>query len=227
MTLAGSSFHDPWLVWATALMLPWALLFTAQPGLRRPMLSASALTAPLGLTEPLFVPAYWNPPTRFGQAQRTGFDRGSLVFGSAIGGLGVAGYRALAAVPLTVLEHRARSSPRHRWHLLALASPVLVFVALIALSWNPIHPAILAMGAGAAATVLCRPDLWRIALLGGGVFLGLYGAFLLWRKWLWPGDTRRCGTSAPCLHGGRQACHSRSSCSALHSASTGPVCAST
>ena len=34
---------------------------------------ASTLTAPLGLTEPLFVPAHWNPASAFDLAHRTGF----------------------------------------------------------------------------------------------------------------------------------------------------------
>lgn len=187
MNLTDPSFRYTWLMWAAAFMLPWALLFIGRPALRRPMLWASALTAPFGLTEPLFVPAYWNPPSLFDLAQRTGFDVESLIFCYAIGGLGVAAYRALAPVPLRRLNHHARSSPRHRWHLLALASPFFVFTTLLALRWNPIYPGILAMFSGAATTVLCRPDLWRNTLFGGGVFLALYAVFLLGLKWLWPG----------------------------------------
>lgn len=187
MALASPAFRYTWLLWASAFLLPWALLFLTRPMLRRPMLWASALTAPFGLTEPLFVPAYWNPPSLFDLAQRTGFDVESLIFCFAIGGLGVAAYRAVAQAPLRHLDHHARSSPRHRWHLLALASPILVFAALIVLVWNPIYPGILALVAGATATVLCRPDLWRNTLFGGGVFLALYAVFLLGLKLLWPG----------------------------------------
>ena len=187
VSLNDPSFRYTWLIWASAFMLPWALLFIARPALCRPMLWASALTAPFGLTEPLFVPAYWNPPSLFALAQRTGFDIESLVFSFAMGGLGVAGYRALTPVPLRSMDHSARSSPRHRWHLLALASPFFVFGGLLALRWNPIYPGILAMFSGAAATLLCRPDLWRNTLFGGGVFLALYAVFLLGLKLLWPG----------------------------------------
>jgi len=187
VTPASSAFRYTWLLWAAAFLLPWALLFITRPALRRPMLWASMLTAPFGLTEPLFVPAYWNPPSLLDLAQRTGFDVESLIFCFALGGLGVVGYRALAQVPLRRLDHQARASPRHRWHLLALTSPIFVFVGLLALDWNPIYPAILALATGAAATVLCRPDLWRNTLFGGGVFLALYVVFLLGLKWLWPG----------------------------------------
>lgn len=187
MTSADPSFQYTWLIWAAAFLLPWLLLFTALPALRRPMLWASVLTAPFGLTEPLFVPAYWNPPSLFDLAQRTGFDIESLIFCFAIGGLGMAGYRALAPVPLRRMDHHARSSPQHRWHLLSLASPALVFSALLVLRWNPIYPAIAALVVGSAATLLCRPDLWRNTLFGGAVFLGLYATFLLGLKWVWPG----------------------------------------
>lgn len=187
VTLSQADFRYAWLIWAASFMLPWALLFIARPALRRPMLWASALTAPFGLSEPLFVPVYWNPPSLFDLAQRTGFDVESLLFCYAIGGLGVAGYRALAPTPLRRLDQHARSSPRHRWHMLALASPFLVFGGLLPLGWNPIYPGIVAMLAGAVATVLCRPDLWRNTLFGGSVFLTLYAVFLLGLKWLWPG----------------------------------------
>lgn len=187
MAQADPSFRYTWLIWSAAFLLPWALVFIARPALRHPMLWASARTMPFGLTEPLFVPAYWNPPSLFDLAQRTGFDLESLVFSGAIGGLGVAGYRALTRLPLRELTPHQRMSARHRWHLPALASPFLVFVGLLPLHWNPIYPAILAMAAGAAATMLCRPDLWRNTLFGGAVFLALYAVFLLGLKWLWPG----------------------------------------
>ena len=182
-----NTWHYTWLIWASAFMLPWALLFIARRDLRSPMLWASALTAPFGLTEPLFVPAYWNPPSLFDLAQRTGFDIESLIFCYAIGGVGVAAYRALTPAPLKMMAHHERSSPLHRWHRLMLVSPFLVFIALLPLGWNPIYPGILAMFGGAAATVQCRPDLWRNTLFGGAVFLALYTAFLLGLKWIWPG----------------------------------------
>ena len=125
--LADPSFRYTWAIWAAAFLLPWALLYIARPALRRPMLWASALTAPFGLTQPLFVPEYWSPPSQFDLAQRTGFDLESLVFCFAIGGLGVAGYRAMTHVPLPAMDHKAHSLPWHRWHLLALASPFFVF----------------------------------------------------------------------------------------------------
>lgn len=187
MDLVDLSFQYTWALWSTSFLLPWGVLFALRPALRVPMVWASALTALFGLTEPLFVPAYWNPPSLFNLAQRTGFDIESLVFCFAIGGLGVAGYRALVPVALHKAEGEARSSPRHRWHRWVLVSPILAFIVLHSLMWNPIYPAIIAMLVGALATIFCRPDLWRNALFGGIIFLSLYILFLLGLKWLWPG----------------------------------------
>ena len=180
-------FHYTWLVWASAFLIPWAALFVARVELRRPMLWASVLTAPFGLTEPLFVPAYWHPPSLFDLAERTGFDLESFIFSFALGGLGVASYRALTHVSMLLIDERERVTVRHRRHLVSLLAPFLVFAALVWLPWNPIYPGIVAMALGAAAAVLCRPDLWRNTLFGGAVFLGLYTVFLFGLKWLWPG----------------------------------------
>lgn len=187
MTPLPASFQYVWLIWASAFLVPWAILFLVYRPQRRSMLWASALTAPFGLTEPLFVPAYWNPPSLFDLAQRTGFDIESLIFCFAISGIGVTAYRFFTRESLRQLAHDEREARRHRWHLLALASPVLVFGALVLLPWNPIYPAIIAMLAGASATVVCRPDLLRSTLIGGCIFLLIYGVFLFGLKWIWPG----------------------------------------
>ena len=50
-------YHYVWLIWSAAFLLPWIVLFVARPQLRGHMIWASVLTMPLGLTEPLFVPA--------------------------------------------------------------------------------------------------------------------------------------------------------------------------
>jgi hypothetical protein len=82
MPTVDPSFRYVWLIWASAFLLPWTALFVARPAIRRPMLWASALTAPFGLTEVLFVPEYWNPPSLFDLAHRTGFDIESLILTS-------------------------------------------------------------------------------------------------------------------------------------------------
>ena len=181
------NYHCVWLIWSAAFMLPWSVLFAARPHLRRHMIWASVLTMPLGLTEPLFVPAYWNPPGLFDLAQRTGFDIESLIFAFAIGGLAAVGYRPLTRGPEGQPNNKSQLAARHRWHRAAIASPFVVFLGLLALPWNPIYAAIGALLVGALGTLLCRPDLWRSTVVGGLLFLALYIVFLLGLKGLWPG----------------------------------------
>lgn len=110
MPTVDPGFRYVWLIWASVLLLPWTALFVAWPALRRTMLWVSALTAPFGLTEPLFVTAYWNPPSLFDLAHRTGFDIESIIFFFTIGGLAAVAYRVLAPASEHVLEPKTRNS---------------------------------------------------------------------------------------------------------------------
>ena len=167
-----------WLIWSSAFLVPWLLLYWAWPELRAHMVKVSAATSLLGLTEPIFVPQYWNPPSLFDLAQRTGFDIESFIFCFAIGGIGAVLYNALAHRELRPVPAVERLSTRHRLHALALMTPYLAFPLLFALPWNPIYAGISALAIGAAATVSCRRELARKTLFGGLLFLGLYAAFM-------------------------------------------------
>jgi hypothetical protein len=180
-------FKYVWLIWSSAFMLLWLALYILAPGVRRIMLRASVPTAAFGLTEPVFVPAYWNPPSLFDLAQRTGFDIESLIFCFAIGGIGAVGYRAFNVAPESVMDHAERHFGRHRWHLMALITPFPIFLVLLKLPWSPIYPSLLALFSGALAATLCRTDLMRNSLLGGVIFFTLYLIFLLGLRWTWPG----------------------------------------
>ncbi|MEI9998438.1 MAG: hypothetical protein WDO13_04380 [Verrucomicrobiota bacterium] len=151
------SDHYVWFIWASAFLIPWAILYAALPGHRRMMLWTSIFTMPMGLTEPIFVPKYWNPPSLFDLAQRTGFDIESLIFCFAIAGIGSVFYSALTGRSLTPVDSAERRRPLHALHYLALALPFIIFVPLYFVPWNPIIPAIAAMLLGAGATILCRP----------------------------------------------------------------------
>lgn len=119
-----------WLVWALAFLVPWTVLYAALPAQRRVILWSSSLTALFGLTEPIFVPEYWNPPSLFDLAQRTGFDIESLIFCFGIGGVGVVLYNALSGKRLMPMSSHERNNSRHRFHSMALGTPFVVFAAL-------------------------------------------------------------------------------------------------
>jgi hypothetical protein len=180
-------YHYVWFLWSSAFLLPWLLLYWLFPAHRRAMLWTSVFTAPFGLTEPIFVPEYWNPPSLFDLAQRTGFDIESLIFCFGIGGSGAVLYNVLTRRRLQPVDSTERHHHRHSLHPLALATPVIVFLPLYFLPWNSIYPGIAAMFTGAAAAILCRPDLKLKTLVGGGLFLGYYLIFMLALKWLVPG----------------------------------------
>ncbi|NIO40679.1 MAG: hypothetical protein GTO41_11165, partial [Burkholderiales bacterium] len=63
-----------WFAWASLFLVPWLLLYAAFPAQRRAIWWTSVFTMPFGLTEPLFVPEYWSPPSLFDLALTTGFD---------------------------------------------------------------------------------------------------------------------------------------------------------
>ena len=173
------SYHYVWMFWSSAFLLPWLVLWLLAPSVRSLMWRASLVTALFGLTEPLFVPEYWNPPSLFDLARKTGFDIESLIFCFALGGVGAALYNVLTRRAPTRLPRIVQSHRRHRWHRITLTVPVVVFIGFYFLSWNPIYPAILAMVAGAAAAMACRPDLVAKTLLGGVIFFGYYALFML------------------------------------------------
>ncbi|MEX0691376.1 MAG: lycopene cyclase domain-containing protein [Gemmatimonadales bacterium] len=180
-----------WLTWVSALLIPWALLYWRFPAHRRAMWWSSVFTAPFGLTEPLFVPEYWNPPTLFDLAQRTGFDIESLIFCFGIGGVGSVLYNVLTRRGTTAVPTHERRHHRHRYHRQVLATPFVVFAALVWLPWNPIYPGIVAMLAGAVATWWCRPDLAGKTWIGGALFVAYYAAFLLGIELTVPGYIER------------------------------------
>ena len=181
------SYHYVWLLWSSAFLVPWLLLFFAFDQHRKQMLWTSLAMAPFGLTEPLFVPEYWNPPSLFELAQRTGFDIESIIFSFAIGGIGAVLYSIITRKHLEPMPAGKRHRGRDRWHRWALATPFALFPILYFLPWNVIYAGIAAMVAGAVASIWCRPDLKSNALVGGVLFLAIYTIFLLGLKGSAPG----------------------------------------
>ncbi|MHB8559169.1 MAG: lycopene cyclase domain-containing protein [Candidatus Acidiferrales bacterium] len=139
------------------------------------------------MTEPIFVPAYWNPPSLFDLAYRTRFDIESLLFSFAIGGIGTVLYNALSATHPAALKWEDRREPPHRFHTIALLLAPAAFLPLALLSWNVIYAAVVALALGSIAFVACRPHLARMTLIGGALFLSLYATYMLGLRMFAPG----------------------------------------
>src|SRR6516162_9781975 len=129
-----------WLVWSSAFLVPWLGAYVAFPRHRKAMVWASLVTAPLGLTEPLFVPHYWNPPSLFDLARRSGFDIESVIFSFAIGGMGAVLYNLLAGRALLPVSAADRHSPRHKNALLGARHSIPVVSAPVPISVEPDLP---------------------------------------------------------------------------------------
>lgn len=184
---APVTHHYVWLAWSSAFLLPWLVLYATNPLLRGVMWRASIATAAFGLTEPIFVPAYWSPPSLFELAQRTRFDIESLIFSFAIGGIGVVLYNALTRTHLARVSLTSQRESLHRFHRIALFVPVIAFLPLVFLPWNAIYAAILALVVGSVASLVCRPHLLKKTLTGGVLFFALYGVFMAGLALLVPG----------------------------------------
>src|SRR3989339_48348 len=154
-------YHYAWLFLSVIVFAVWVAIYLSLKSkiARREMFVVSAWTSLLGLTEPLFVPAYWNPPSLFNLAERTGFDLESLLFAFAVGGIVVSAYEYIFTATHLPISHH---NHHHRFHLLALASsPAALLIFLFFLPINIIYSASLALLVGFFSTWYCRPDLVR------------------------------------------------------------------
>ncbi len=179
---------NEWLIFSLGLLGIWFVIFLIKPSVRKEMFWVSLFTMPFGLTEPLFVPEYWNPPSLFNLAARTGFDIESLIFCFAVGGIGSVLYESVVRVKHEKMGKMGMHSKRHRFHRLALASPIIVFLPLeILTNLNPIYSASIAMFVGGVAAILCRPDLKKKIWVGGVLFLAIYFVFFFFFDLVYPG----------------------------------------
>lgn len=175
-----------YLIWSLLLVLLWGVVFIFTRN-KKKMLTMSFGTAPLGLTEPLFYPEYWSPPTLFALGENYGFDVESILFSFAVGGLASSLYELGSSTKAQPMTSDHKFGRRHRFHLLALISPVLVFALLeLTTSLNSIYTASMGLLFGAVSTVACRIDLLSGAVKGAGIFSVFYFVFFSAMNWSHP-----------------------------------------
>ncbi len=164
-----------WIIWSLLILGIWGIIFFVKKDYRKIMLPVSLITMFFGLTEPLFVPEYWSPPSLFNLAERTGFDIESFIFSFAIGGIGAILYGVIFPYVSIRVKDSEKLSKRHRFHLYILFLPALIFPLLsVTTNLNPIYWGIITLFVSAVATLYCRPDLkWKI-WVGGLLFAVLY-----------------------------------------------------
>lgn len=171
-----------WFVWSLILLAIWGCIyfFLKDKQSRKEMFLVSLLALPLGLTEPIFVPKYWNPPSIFNLAQNTGFDIESFIFSFAVGGIAVIIYELIFKSKHKRMSEQEMHKMRHRLHLLAIISPLVIFLLLFLFTGlNPIYSTILALLGGGLFTWYCRPDLKKKMFFSAFLFLVIYFVFFL------------------------------------------------
>ena len=187
-----ANWFNEWLMFSLLLFVVWLIIFILRKRTRKEMFFVSLFTMPFGLTEPLFVPEYWNPPSLLNLAATTGFDIESLLFSFAVGGIGSVIYDTFFKSTNIKMSKHEMHSKRHRYHLLALFSPVIAFIIIsLSTELNPIYSASIAMFVGGIATILCRPDLKKKILYSGIIFLAIYFTFFLLFNTVYPDAVRQ------------------------------------
>lgn len=176
--------HEPqfaWFFWSLLLTAVWLVVYILLKNKesRREMFLVSLWTSLLGITEPFFVPEYWNPPSLFDLAHRTGFDIESFIFSFGVGGIAVVIYELIFRKVHTQTLNRMQHSPGHKYHLLSLLSAPVIFFSLLNTSLNPIYSAIIAMVTGGLFTLYCRPDLKNKMFASAAIFIGIYFIYFL------------------------------------------------
>lgn len=183
-----------WLAGSLGLLFIWLALFVSlkNKGGKKKMLLVSLWTSLLGLTEPLFVPEYWDPPSLFYLAQRTGFDIESIIFAFAVGGIAAVIYETIFRTGHKVVSLKERLRSIHKLHYFFLSLAPLTFLSFqLFTTINPIYSASIAMFVGAVGAIICRRDLTKKILVGGILFLGLYFLFFVSFNWAFPGYIER------------------------------------
>lgn len=177
--------HEPqfaWLLWSMFLIVIWGIVHALLRNKenKKEMLAVSLWTALLGFTEPLFVPEYWNPPSLFDLAHRTGFDIESFIFSFGMGGIAVALYERIFRVTHEKISTSSQHAHRHRYHLWAILSAPIIFAVLaLTTELNPIYISVIALVLGGLATWYCRPDLKKKMIVSVAIFLAIYFVYFL------------------------------------------------
>lgn len=181
-----------WVFWTALLLALWIGLYIGLPGHRSIMWWSSLICMPLGLTQPVYLQAYWTPPSLFGLTQRTGFDLESLLFCFTIAGISIALFKVYSGTIILPTNDPVRRAQINRRFKPAIAAPFVLSPWLYLIwPWNPIYWAILTMLIGALAAMWCLPEWVRKLGVSALLFTAVYAVPLLVLELLAPGYTQR------------------------------------
>ena len=176
-----------YLTSSVILGLVWLVLYFHRKDLRYEMIFVSLLFLPFGLTQPLFVPEYWNPTVLykfFGL-----FDIESLMHTFFIGGIAASLYEEFFGYFL--VRPRGAHAPRHHAYVV-YGTLIISGVVLVAVKF---YTSLSVLEAWFAIVVLLapyflavRPDLIKPSALAGVTFMALYVGILLFVNFVFGGN---------------------------------------
>ena len=179
-----------WFIWSLLLLVIWLVVYFSlrDKTSKKEMLSVSLWTSLLGLTEPIFVPEYWMPPSLFDLAKNTGFDIESLIFAFGVGGLSAVIYEFFFKVKHQDMTEGDKQHKRHKYHFLSLISAPIIFLFLLLFSdLNPIYSTFIALIMGGLFTWYCRPDLKTKMIASAFIFTLIYFIYFSTLEIVFPG----------------------------------------
>jgi len=153
-------------------MSVWVLIFGLRKDLRKEMIFGSLLGLPFGLTEFLFIPEYWNPPTLFNLVEKIGFSIEGLCFSFIVAGIASVIYEAVDRKKTVAI----RSS--RKLNIIPFVLLIAVFIGLeFIFPDKTIYNAAIASIIAALVMAIRRRDLIMQIVVSAIVFTILY--FLL------------------------------------------------
>lgn len=175
-----------YLTWSIVFGVIWLLLYIHREDLRYEILFSSLLFLPFGLTEPLFVPEYWNPVVLvkfFGL-----FYIESFLWCFFTGGIVAVLYEEVFKRKLEITNY----DKKVRFHAYFIyVSMIMTVIVMISIKYftdlSVLRCSFLFMILGFLYFVITRSDLLWKSLASGIMFTVLYIVSLLFIDYLFPG----------------------------------------
>ncbi len=175
-----------YLTWAVIFGLIWLILYVHREDLRYEIIFSSLLFLPFGLTQPLFVPEYWNPNVIFRFFGL--FDIESLLWCFFTGGIVAVIYEEVFKRTLKVSKY-GKKARHHAYFIYFCMISVAISIVFIKnfTNWSVLRSLFIFMIWGFIYFVIYRPDLIQKSIISGFAFMILYIGSLLFVNYVFPG----------------------------------------
>jgi len=176
------SYHYSYLVGTFIFWVAWVLCSVLGRQYRSEIRWGTLIAAPMALTNLLFVPEYWTPPSLFDLDQKIRVGIEDFLWAAAVGGIA-------AVVGEILLKERLATvrKARHKRHYAPFVVAALVFVGLrFGFHWKTMNSTIVALAACALLIAYLRPNLISLMLASAASFALLYFVLFLLVLALYP-----------------------------------------